>query len=242
MSYFDEVYIKRLNRLGLTRQERAQSMKENEFEKLYLQRSQYLAKIYQRNDNAADITCTLQPNKYNEKKYIGNILISNSSERLETGDILHVFQKIDDIEYDRIWIVIFIEDNIGKGYQNYKVVCLEDEIGLCDEYGTTNIALPVKFINASEVQVADLFVSNAKTKGYREPERELKIITQTNDNIKKDTYFEFNNKGFKITGIDDISIRGVSFLSIEERLKKEPEPVSSKNIVVNDDNFFLNNR
>ena len=243
MSYFDEVYVKRLNRLGNTRQERAQSMKENEFEQLFLKRSQYVAKIYQKNDSPVNVICSLQPNKFNEKQYVANVLVSNSEERFSTGDLLHIFQKIDDVEYDKIWIIVFKEDNIGKGYQNYKAICLEDEIGICDEYGTTKIIIPVKFINASETKVEDLFIDNAKTKGYREPDREIKILTQTNnDYLKKDTYFEFNEKGFKITGIDDISIHGVSYLSIEERLKKEPEPISSKDIVIDDSNFFLNNR
>ena len=45
MSYYDEVYLKRINRDGFNRQDRIKTKKEREFNKLYLKRSEYIAKI-----------------------------------------------------------------------------------------------------------------------------------------------------------------------------------------------------
>ena len=41
MSYYDEVFLKRMNKDGRTRQERILTRKEKEFDNIYLKRTQY---------------------------------------------------------------------------------------------------------------------------------------------------------------------------------------------------------
>ena len=45
MSYFDEVYLKRMNQHGKTRQERVQYKKQKEFDDLFLKQTQYLGYV-----------------------------------------------------------------------------------------------------------------------------------------------------------------------------------------------------
>ena len=60
------------------------------------------------------------------------------------------------------------------------------------------------------------------------------------DFLKKDVYFKYENRGWEITGKDNISIKDVAYTSVSERLVKPEEPTSSKDIPVSeDDNFFL---
>ena len=65
MSYFDEVYLKRMNKDGETRQERVKTRKEKEFNMLFLKKTEYQANIYQINEEESNIICSLQPNKCN---------------------------------------------------------------------------------------------------------------------------------------------------------------------------------
>lgn len=242
MSYYDEVYLKRVNRDGNTRQERIQTRKELEFDRIFVQHSQYQGVIHQLNNDNAQILVSLQPNKWNESMLISNLLTSTKAPRLKTGDIVRVFQKIKEIEYDKLWLVIFCEENIGKGYFAYKTICLDSEINFCDEYGNTDKLIPVKFVNASATFVKDYFSFVDAVEGYREPFRQTRFITSSQFDLKKDSYFEYKNKGFEISGIDDISIDGVSYISIGEHLLDKIEPKSSEKIPVgNDDNFFLIN-
>lgn len=243
MSYFNDVYLKRLNIEGKTQQERVKTRKEKEFDKLFLKKTEYLANIYQINEEENNILCSLQPNKWNESQLLSNLLISTSNHPLKTGDILRIFQKIKEIEYDKIWLVIFCEENISKGYFSYKLICLDSMINITNEYGDTVHAIPVKFINASASLVKDYFSFTAITNGYREPEREIKFITHNFDFLKKETYFNYKEKGFKISGKDDISIENVAYVSLGESLVKEAEPRTSESILIDSDtNFFLNNR
>jgi len=67
-----------------------------------------------------------------------------------------------------------------------------------------------------------------------------KFVTKNFDFLKKELYFEYEDRGWEIAGIDNLSINGVAYVSITEKLKREPEPITSKDILVGeDDNFFL---
>lgn len=243
MSYYENVYLKRLNIDGNTQQERVKSRKEREFDKLFLKQTQYQAKIYQIDEKEASIVCSLQPNKWNESELISNLLISTKEQPLKTGMILRIFQKIKEIEYDKIWLVIFCQENLTKGCHSYKLICLDSEINITNEYGDTLYSVPVKFVSSTAVFVQDLFSFTDDSKGYREPQRETKMITHDFDFLKKDVYFEYKEKGFKISGKDNISIDNVAYVSINERLLREQEPRSSEDILVGEnENFFLNNR
>ena len=116
MSYLDEVYLKRMNLSGKTRQERINTRKINEFNNLFLKNSAYKADIYKINNENTNITCSLQPNKWNESKLISNLLLPVSASALHTGDILNIKQTIDKRKVDKIWLVLFVENNITKGY------------------------------------------------------------------------------------------------------------------------------
>ena len=53
MSYFEDVYLKRMNREGVTQQERVKTRKEKEFDMLFLKKTEYQANIYQINEEEA---------------------------------------------------------------------------------------------------------------------------------------------------------------------------------------------
>ena len=63
--------------------------------------------------------------------------MSTQAAPLKTGDILKIKQKIKEEEQDKIWLVLFVEENLTKGYQLFKIICLDSFVNLTDEYGTT---------------------------------------------------------------------------------------------------------
>ena len=77
---------------------------------------------------------------------------------------------------------------------------------------------------------------------YREPLAHRRFITKDYDFLEKTMYFDYKGRGWKISGKDNVSIDGVVYACIEEVLVREPEPNTSKEIPVGeDDNFFLIN-
>ena len=240
-NYFNDVYLKRLNRGGTTRQDRIKTRKEVEFDRLFMKRTEYLVTLYQVNDEQVDVQASLQPNKWNESNLIGNLLMSTSAAPLKTGDILYIKQKIKDKEWDKIWIIIYKEDNLTKGHQSYKIICLDSEINLIDEYGTTRYSAPAKYTNNAQSFMQDTNIRNAHELGYEEPFTTNIILTQDNPELMKGSYFNFMGRGWQIVGKNNIAIPNVAYLYISERLVRDNEPLSSEDILVGeDDNFFLN--
>lgn len=242
MSYFEDVYLKRMNKDGTTIQERIKTRKENEFDRLFLKKTKYQAVIYQVNDEPTEQLCSVQPNKWNQDKILSNVLVSAHYSKLKTGDILRIYQKVKEVEYDRCWLIIYVDKDISHGYQSYEVIELDATINHTDEYGDTLHTVPVKFVSETSVFVQDKFSSYGSV-SYREPLSHRKFITSDFDYLKKNMYFNYKDRGWEIVGKDNLSIDGVAYVSVAEYLKCEPEPNTSKDILVGEnDNFFLNNR
>lgn len=239
MSYYTDVYLKRMNKDGRNRQERIKTRKEHEFDRLFLKQTEYQVCLHQINEKEVNIICSLQLAKWNENSLISNLLVSTSAAALSTGDILQIKWILKEEEQDKIWLVLFVEENLAKGYQLFKIICLDDQINLTNEYGDTNYTIPVKFINASASFIKDTFSQEGI--GYREPQNNRGFITADFPFLIKGTYFEHKERGWEIMGKDNISINNVSYTFISEKLRDIEEPVSSREIPVGEDtNFFLN--
>lgn len=242
-SYYEDVYLKRINKGGNTRQDRIKTKKEREFDLLFLKQSKYRVTLTQINDGETKIIGSLQPNKMNESNLIENLLLSTSAPSLKTGDIVQIKHQVKDSVQEKFYLVIFVEENLTKGYQLFKVICLDTNINITDEYGTSKYVTPAKFTNASQAFSQDSITRSIKEYGYREPQTSRIIITKDNDELKKGTYFEFKDRGWEIVGKDNISIDNVAYLFISERLRQPEEPLSSQDLLVGEnDNFFLNGR
>ena len=239
MSYFDEVYLKRMNKNGNTMQERIKTAKENEFDKIYLKRSPYQSLIYEVNETPQEIVCVVAPTRWKDK-LLSNLHCSMKSPVFKTGDVLKILQKVKNEEFDRYWIVISVSDDITHGYRGYEVMVLDTFINQTDEYGDTIRTIPIRFVNETSTFVQDKFTSYGAV-SYREPLAHRKFIAQDNDFLKKNMYFDYKDRGWEIVGKDNLSIDGVAYVSIAEYLTKPPEPKTTADIEIGEDeNFFLN--
>lgn len=240
IDYYNDVYLKRMNRDGNNIQERVRTAKEREFDKLFIKKTKYRAIIYGINDEESDIPCSIQPSKWTQDKIVSNILVPLKFSRQKTGDLFRTFQKNKDVEYDKIWLVVYVSDDITHGYQSYEAIELDTVITIPNQYGETLYTIPAKIVSETSVFVRDQLMSYGAVT-YREPLAHRKFFTQNFDFLTKDTYFEYEGRGWKISGNDDLSIKNVAILSFEESLVSPPEPNSSRDILVGeDDNFFLN--
>lgn len=239
MNYFEDVYLKRMNKNGNTMQERIKTSKENEFDKLYLKRSPYQSLIYEVNEAPQEIVCVVAPTRWKDK-LLSNLRCSMKAPAFKTGDVLKIYQKVKDVEFDRYWIIISVSDDISHGYRGYEVLVLDNFINQTDEYGDTIRTIPIRIVNETSTFVQDKFTSYGAV-SYREPLAHRKFIAQDNDFLKKNMYFDYKDRGWEIVGKDNLSIDGVAYVSFSEYLKKPPEPKTSADIEVGEDkNFFLN--
>lgn len=239
-NYFTDCYLKRMNKDGNTIQERVRTSKEREFDKIKMLKSKYLACIYQLNGEPIEVLCNIQPAKWKQEQILSNILCSTSDQKFKTGDILRTFQKVKDAELDEFYIIMMVSEDLSHGYQKYEAVKLDSFINNTDAYGDTIRTIPAKFVSETSVYVQDKFTSYGAV-SYREPLAHRKFITKDEDFLQKNLYFDYKDRGWEIVGKDNLSIDGVALVSIAEYLVSPPEPKTSKDLPVGeDDNFFLN--
>lgn len=239
-NYFTDCYLKRMNKDGQTIQERVRTSKEREFDKIKMPKSKYLACIYQLNGEPIEIPCNIQPAKWKQEQILSNILCSTSVQKFKTGDILRTFQKVKDAELDEFYIIMMVSEDLSHGYQKYEAVKLDSFINNTDTYGDTIRTIPAKFVSETSVYVQDKFTSYGAV-SYREPLAHRKFITKDEDFLQKNLYFDYKGRGWEIVGKDNLSIDGVALVSIAEYLVSSPEPKTSQDLPVGeDDNFFLN--
>lgn len=239
-NYFEDVYLKRMNRDGTTLQERVRTRKEIKFDECFSQKTKYSAALYQVNDEQVNYPCAVEPSKWGQDKMISNILVSRSAPTFECGDIIYTYQKIKNNEYDKTWLICYVDEDITRGYQKYEAIELDIVLNHTDEYGNTIHLIPAKFVSETSVFVQDKFSSYGSV-SYREPLAHRKFLTRDFDFLKKSLYFDYKDRGWEIVGIDNISIPGVAYVSVAESLVSPPEPETSADILVGEDNnFFLN--
>lgn len=239
-NYFTDCYLKRMNKDGTTIQERVRTSKEREFDKIKMPKSKYLACIYQLNGEPIEIPCNIQPAKWKQEQILSNILCSTSAQKFKTGDILRTFQKVKDAELDEFYIIMMVSEDLSHGYQKYEAVKLDSFINNTDAYGDTIRTIPAKFVSETSVYVQDKFTSYGAV-SYREPLAHRKFITKDEDFLQKNLYFDYKGRGWEIVGKDNLSINGVALVSIAEYFVSPPEPKTSQDLPVGeDDNFFLN--
>ena len=89
-TYFEDVYLKRINIDGKNQQERVKTRKEKEFNLLFLKKTEYQCLVCKVNGEVRGEIGSLQPNKWNESSLLSNLLLRTDSKPLKTGDILEI--------------------------------------------------------------------------------------------------------------------------------------------------------
>lgn len=209
--YFNNVYLRRLNRFGYNHQDRVQKKRELEFENL-LNKSIYKIEF---DFNHKLIPACFVPDKQDETEATFDLLTRVEVE-IEQGKILFIPNKrTGDL---RPWLVWYQEDLIDRGYNSFKMLRMTHEIRWEYEghhfrsyaylYGQQNNMLKNEIKSRSRMDV--LYAENMKSNFLVMPQNEF---------IKKDVIIEVGEEPFfenyRVTGYDFNSSIGVEYVTID---------------------------
>ena len=236
MGYYDEIYLKRLNRYGTDLQSRQQGQRERKFE-------DYLAKSVYRIDFEYDESTypgTLEPYKQDESETQAYLLTRVSLE-LPNGTILMLPNK-DVVE--KPWMVWWLESMKASGYNRYVLLRMTHEISWISESGA-ECTQWAYFYGKGSFAVEDTVKSKTGQALYAENNNLHMFITSTNKEIKKDGYFKVTTaeieQAFRITEIDVISTPGVEYVSVDPSyIRDETAPPAQSSADAAEDFFWLN--
>ena len=231
MSYYEDVYLKRLNRYGTDYQSRVQAQREREFEGKLL-KSVYRVEFEYDNETHP---ATLERYKQDETELM-QYLLTRVSLNLPNGTILMIPDK--DLEL-RPWMVFWMESIKASGYNRYIVLKMthyitwrdrnkNEQKTWCYFHGSGDSAIKETIKASGAVYVEDSNVRFA--------------VMPVNENLRKDDYIEIGEgglkEGYRVTGYDIHSTQGVEYVSLDPMYIRDDTPTPEKTDKDNSEDYY----
>lgn len=227
MSYYEDVYKKRLNRYGNDYQSRMQGKRERVFE-YDLERSVFRVDFEY---NGEMIPAILERYKQDETETL-QYLRTRTDVHLAPGTIFSVENKKGDTNY---WMVYWFEQIASSGYHKYVVLRLTHDITWTARDGQKYTVKAYMYGQQDNMLKDELRSRSRMDTVYGENLKLNFFITPTHSQINKDDYFEIvvtDSQGveivqpYRVTGYDIISTPGIEYVSVDPIyiFNKEPAP------------------
>lgn len=235
MSYYDEVYLKRLNRYGLDYQTRIQTQRERLFENLLL-KSLYRVNFEYNNEEVPGI---FERYKQDETETL-HYLLTRTNMNIPNGTILQIPNKDGEL---KPWMVYYLEHINASGYNRYIMLKMSHFITWKARdgqeystwaymYGQENNMLKDELRSRSRMDV--LYTENLKLSFF---------VMPTNEHIRKDDYLVIGRdtplqEAYVVTGYDIQSSEGVEYVSVDPVYIRDETPAPQLQPGEDPDDYF----
>ena len=234
MSYFNDVYKKRVNRYGLDYQSRIQGERERNFD-LYLFKTVYRVDFLFENNYVA---ASFEKYKQDETETL-HYLLTKVDVKIPNGTVLMIPDK-DNIE--KPWMIYYLEHIKASGYNRYVVLKMTHNItwrardgkeysSWAYMYGQENNMLKDEIRSRSRMDT--IYAENLKSSFF---------VLPTNPNLKKDDYLIIGEKPlqeyYRVTGYDIQSSDGVEYVTIDPIYEYDLSLAPEKTDKDEDKDFF----
>ena len=211
MSYFDEVYLKRLNRYGYDYQSRIQNQREKVFEDLLL-KSIYRVDFVYDNEMQPGL---LERYKQDETQLM-QYLLTKTDLNIPNGTILMIPDK-DNIEQP--WLIYWLESIKASGYNRYIVLKMTHFITWRDRENIEHNSWCYMYGQQDNMLKDEIRSRSRSDAIYGENLKSSFFVMPTNSFIRKDDYIEIGEgvlkEGYRVTGYDIHSTPGVEYVTID---------------------------
>jgi hypothetical protein len=234
MNYFD-TYLKRVNRYGNNLQERIQGKKEHDFE-VFMQKSPNLVRA--RNGEEGEYyNAVLQTKEYDQDEVVDYLLVP-LAKKIPMGTIIYTEDsRHKEVTYEdklysaRRWINYAIDPYTNTGYNRYTVVELESELSwVIDGIKYTSFAHATGGGSGARDKNINLkFRVQFSESGVYLPNKRYSIVMPTHPALKKNMKITLGGETWRVAGFDNISVKGVSYVTLEETLQDEREDIPIAN-------------
>ena len=230
-NYYEDVYLKRLNRYGYDYQSRVQAQREREFEGKLLKSIYRVDFEYDGETHPA----TLERFKQDETE-LTQYLLTRVSLNLPSGTILMIPDK--DLVLQP-WLVYWLESIKASGYNRYIVLKMTHQITWRDR--DKNEQTSWCYLHGSGDSALK---ETLKTVGavYAEDDNSRFVIMPLNENIRKEDYIEVGEgklkEAYRVTGYDIHSTPGVEYVTLNPMYIKDQTPAPEAKPGDKDEDYF----
>ena len=230
-NYYEDVYLKRLNRYGYDYQSRVQAQREREFEGKLLKSIYRVDFEYDGETHPA----TLERFKQDETE-LTQYLLTRVSLNLPSGTILMIPDK--DLVLQP-WLVYWLESIKASGYNRYIVLKMTHQIAWRDR--DKNEQTSWCYLHGSGDSALK---ETLKTVGaiYAEDDNSRFVIMPLNENIRKEDYIEVGEgklkEAYRVTGYDIHSTPGVEYVTLNPMYIKDQTPAPEAKPGDKDEDYY----
>lgn len=238
MGYYENVYLKRLNRYGVDFQSRIQGQREENFKRQLMKSVYYVEFDYEGKTYEGELT----PMRQNETKVM-QYLLTDVYLDMPSGTLLFIPDKNNELQP---WLIYYLEDMKASGYNRYIVLKMTHMLSWQDRQGVFQTSWAY-FYGQEDNMLKDELKSRSRSRVlYTENLKLSFFILPLNEKIRKDDYLEVYAGGklesikeaYVVTGYDTQSTPGVEFVSVDPQYIRDLTPPPEKKEGENDDDFF----
>ena len=237
MGYYDEIYLKRLNRYGLDYQSRIKNQREKLFEK-------YLLKTIYRVDFILDgetIEGSLEKYKQDDTQTL-QYLLTKLNIIIPPGTIIEI---TNDNGITNHWMVYWLEEIKASGYNRYIVLKMTHFLKWIDRAGNQQESWAYMYGQENNMLKDEIRSRSRMDTIYTENLKMSFFVLPVNEFMKKDDYLEIGEgnlkEAYRVTGYDIQSTPGVEYVTVDPVYERDksptPKPKPEDNL---DDYYWLN--
>lgn len=229
MGYYDEVYLKRLNRYGIDFQSRLQRQREENFER-QLKKSVYLVVFdYDGEEQVGELTRKSQDNSETTQ-----YLLTRIGLKMPNGTILQIGENN--------WMIYWLEQIQASGYNRYIVLKMTHTIRWTARDGSAQESLAYMYGQEDNMLKDEIRSRSRMNTIYAENLKSSFFVMPTNPKLKKDDYFEVGEgellEPYRVTGYDIQSTPGVEFVTVDPIYKYDLTPAPERPAGDESDDYF----
>lgn len=225
MNYFEDVYLKRLNRYGYDYQSRIQAQREEIFEGLLLKSIYRVDFVYEDETHPG----LLERYKQDETETM-QYLLTRVDLNMPNGTLLMIPDK--DMK-EQPWLVYWLESIKSSGYNRYIVLKMTHFITWRDRSNIERSTWCYLYGQEDNMLKDEIRSRSRSDTIYAENLKSSFFVCPTNEFIRKDDYMEIGidalKEGYRVTGYDIISTPGVEYVTVDPvYLRDNSEPPVQK--------------
>lgn len=234
MSYYNDVYKKRINRFGTDRQGRIQGKREKQFED-YLEKSVYRVD-FKYNDEYHP--AAFERYKQDETRTF-QYLLTRVDLNMPAGTILMIPNK----DYmEEPWMIYYLEVIEASGYNRYIMLKMTDKVTWEARDGKTYSSWAYLYGQENNMLKDELKSRSRNRVIYDENLKSSFLILPIQSKLRKDDYLEIGSgelkQCFRITGYDLISTEGVEYVTMDPVYEYDLTPAPEQTSESEETDFF----
>lgn len=221
MSYYTDVYLKRLNRYGLDYQTRIQTQRERLFENLLL-KSIYRVDFQYEEES---IPAIFEKYKQDETETL-HYLLTRTSINIPNGTILEIPNKDGEL---KPWLVYYLEHINASGYNRYIMLRMTHYITWRARDGQEYSSWAYMYGQENNMLKDELRSRSRMTTLYTENLKLSFFVMPLNEHIRKDDYLVIGKntplqEAYIVTGYDIQSSEGIEYVSVDPVYIRDESP------------------